>query len=156
MDKKLTDNEIIKALENVAEWFTEHGKNTNTAVIGISKQAIDLINRQRAEIERLKQIVGFTPARGSRKSPLLNAVLDNVRAEAVKEFAERSEKELFIKQNEHREHWMETLNRHRGTEAYKDHEWSIDNWLRGYGEAVQDILGINQEFLKELVGEDDG
>ena len=51
----MTDNEIVKALENVAEWFTEHGKNTNTAVIGISKQAIDLINRQKARIKELEE-----------------------------------------------------------------------------------------------------
>ena len=53
----MTDNEIIKALENVAEWFTEHGRNTNTAVIGISRQALDLIKRQQAEIEDLKATI---------------------------------------------------------------------------------------------------
>ena len=71
----------------------------------LQKQIADL----QAEIERLKQIVGFTPARGSRKSPLLNAVLDNVRAEAVKEFAERlkdmsehfwEEKENFVSEEQ--------------------------------------------------------
>lgn len=81
MDKKLTDNEIIKALENVAEWFTEHGKNTNTAVIGISKQAIDLINHQRAEIERLnKEVETFAD---------IGKMYSEIKAEAVKEFAER-------------------------------------------------------------------
>ena len=59
MDKKLTDKEIVNALENVAEWFTEHGKNTNTAVIGISKQAIDLINRLQAKNKRLGKEVNL-------------------------------------------------------------------------------------------------
>ena len=114
----------------------------------LHKKSIEELNQAKAEIERLKATVdSFTD---------IGKMYSEIKAEAVKEFAERSEKELFIKQNEHREHWMETLNRHRGTEAYKDYEWSIDNWLRGYGEAVQDILAINQNFLKELEGEDDG
>lgn len=50
----MTDNEIIKNLENAAEWFSEHGRNTNTAIIGICKESVALINRQRAEIEKLK------------------------------------------------------------------------------------------------------
>lgn len=167
---KMTDNEIVKAWIVVIEnkrMPTEYLINVtvdriNSLTAEVLRQQAEinvkkrLLDKAEAEIERLKQIVGFTPARGSGKSPFLNSVLDNVRSEAYREFAERFEKELFIKQNEHREHWMETLNRHRCTEAYKDHEWSIDNWLRGYGEAVQDILAINQNFLKELVGDDDG
>lgn len=57
----------------------------------------DLIKRQEAEVERLRKIVGFTPARGSGKSPFLNAVLDNVRAEAYREFAERLKKEINVR-----------------------------------------------------------
>lgn len=53
----MTDNEIKKALESVAEWFTEHGRNTNTAVIQISRDALDLINRQQAKIERLEDVI---------------------------------------------------------------------------------------------------
>lgn len=49
----MTDNEIIKELQCASEWFTQHGRNTNTAVIGICDRAVDLINRQKAEIEKL-------------------------------------------------------------------------------------------------------
>ena len=50
---------------------------------------------------------------------------------------------------------IELLKTYRGTRTYLDTEQATDNWLRGYGEAVQDILAINQNLLKELVGEDD-
>ena len=53
----MTDNEIIKDLQSASEWFIEHGRNTNTAIIGICDRAVDLINRQRAEIERLDELV---------------------------------------------------------------------------------------------------
>ena len=49
----MTDNEIIKELQSASEWFSEHGRNTNTAIIGICDRAVALINRQKAEIERL-------------------------------------------------------------------------------------------------------
>ena len=156
----MTDNEIVKALEccintdgtrcGECEFFDGY----NLCIDDLQKESLDLINRQKAEIEQLKEIK--SPIVAKQLNTENNIDIAQIKAEAYREFAERLEKELFIKQNEHREHWMETLNRHRGTEAYKDHEWSIDNWLRGYGEAVQDILAINQNFLKELVGEDDG
>ena len=154
MDKKLTDNEIIKALPNMTygghyclKCKYDNGKgNDRCGLKGckIARYALDLITRQQAEkealiagqetlqkyiaqqkneIERLKQIVGFTPARGSRKSPLLNAVLDNVRAEAYREFAEVLKKKLYIADN---------------------------NWHPVVCEEEID------EALKELEGEDDG
>lgn len=50
----MTANDIVKDLESVIDWFTKHGSNTNTAVIDISQRAIDVIERQRAEIEKAK------------------------------------------------------------------------------------------------------
>ena len=150
----MTDNEIVKALEcccknnNCDGCPLDYLTFSSQCASELAIKSLDIINRQKAEIERLnKEVETFAD---------IGKMYSEIKAEAYREFAERSEKELFIKQNEHREHWMETLNRHRGTEAYKDYEWSIDNWLRGYGEAVQDILAINQNFLKELEGEDDG
>ncbi len=96
-DKKLTDNEIVKALEccigngSCKELQCPMRKECDEDIDSIYKSALDLINRQNAEIERLKQIVGFTPARGSGKSPFLNMVLDNVKAEAYKECIEKVE-----------------------------------------------------------------
>lgn len=50
----MTGEEIIKELQSAAEWFRKHGKNTNTAIIGICERAVDHIQRQSAEIEKLK------------------------------------------------------------------------------------------------------
>lgn len=53
----MTDNEIIKELQGASKWFNKHGRNTNTAIIGICNRAVDLINRQQSEIERLEELV---------------------------------------------------------------------------------------------------
>ena len=73
-DKKFTDEEIIKRLEKCVK---RGNRNYDTDIV------LDLINRQKAEIERLKQS--------------LNIELENfateydnkIKSEAVKEFAER-------------------------------------------------------------------
>ena len=63
-----TTAELIEMLHKCAEWFEHHGRNTNTAVIGICKQAAerletlynermaaaDEIDRVEAEVERLQ------------------------------------------------------------------------------------------------------
>ena len=101
---KMTDAEVKKALEHCADvnsicetcvLFIPKDDDCKCSRV-LKRNALDLINRQeqeneslKAEVERLKQIVGFTPARGSGKSPFLNMVLDNVRAEAYKECIEK-------------------------------------------------------------------
>lgn len=78
----MTDNEIIKALESASEWFKEHGRNTNTAIVGICDRAVDLINRQKAEIERLTKA-------NERFAEEFDSYYAHVKSEAIKEFAER-------------------------------------------------------------------
>ena len=53
-ERKFTDEEVISELQSASEWFAEHGRNTNTAIIGICNRAVDLINRKNAEIEELE------------------------------------------------------------------------------------------------------
>lgn len=75
---------IIEELQAASMWFEEHGKNTNTAIVGICARAIDHINRQEAEIERLKE-------RADRHLYNLKAVLDARRADTrriIEEFAD--------------------------------------------------------------------
>lgn len=48
-DRDLNEEEVLKDLQSASEWFAEHGKNTNTAIIGICKRALDLLNRKNAE-----------------------------------------------------------------------------------------------------------
>jgi hypothetical protein len=78
----MTDNEIIKALECCSVETEEicHNKacpliKDRRCVTTLSRNALDLINRQQAEIERLLQ------------------KLQQPQAEAIKEFAERLKKE---------------------------------------------------------------
>jgi hypothetical protein len=49
-------NKIVEELQAASMWFEEHGKNTNTAIVGICARAIDHINRQEAEIEKLTKL----------------------------------------------------------------------------------------------------
>ena len=114
-DKKLTDSEIIKALEccsnNVLyeqcvgcpyEKYLDKG---HTCIIKATKNALDLINRQKAEIEELDYKLGallcyVTNGKLSKSTyPLAtmttavdDAITDDcndAKSEAVKEFAQR-------------------------------------------------------------------
>ena len=89
----MTDNEIIKALESEvksAEYVDSY--YCNGVDLTLIKSALDLIKRQKAEIERLKRIF-VSPS----KDPMdfcgvlcdyAEELIDKVRAEAYKEFAE--------------------------------------------------------------------
>lgn len=82
-DKKLTDAEIKNELQSAIEWFTKHGRNTNTAIIGICERTLDLINRLQAENERLLD----TRWNVTQVEKLQKAT----RLEAYKEFAQKLE-----------------------------------------------------------------
>ena len=90
----MTDTEkVIEELQSASKWFAEHGRNTNTAIIGICDRAVDEINGQRSEIERLKkdnEYILMQHAFQRRPSgDCWNDVIEKAKAEAVKEFAER-------------------------------------------------------------------
>lgn len=57
MDSKMTSNEIIKELQNAAEWFKGHGRNTNTAIMEICERAGKFIDEQNNIIECLKAYI---------------------------------------------------------------------------------------------------
>lgn len=80
---KLTDEEVVAELKSASEWFTEHGRNTNTAIIGICDRAVDLINRKNAEIERLEK--GELSKAMTFNSETIKRCVD----EAISEFVER-------------------------------------------------------------------
>lgn len=98
-------NAVIAELKSAAEWFAQHGKNTNTAIIGICNRAVEVICGQKAEIERLQKIiVGFMDEVGTwsnkynvdisniHRLPLLAkedlSIRNNIKSEEIKEFAE--------------------------------------------------------------------
>ena len=99
MPNKLTDKEIVKALECCASGEFEECKNC-PYVEGypycdgpMERDVLDLINRLQAENERLKtpkQVAMVRSARGLGKSSIiLREYTDAVKTEAYKEFAER-------------------------------------------------------------------
>lgn len=55
---------------------------------------------------------------------------------------EEVEEALFAKREKERQHWIEYLKQYRATKEYSSKEQAVDNWLRGYGEAVEDFLAI--------------
>ncbi len=96
-DKKLTDEEIIKRLERCVN---RGNRNYDTDIV------LDLINRQRAEIERLKtenkiyieanQVIGHQRDQRDKEIDELQKQIDGldvrenkIKAEAYKEFAEK-------------------------------------------------------------------
>lgn len=78
---------------------------------------------------------------------------NKARTEAVKEFVKKSEMAVFVKQDEQREQMFDILKSHRATLSYFAIEQATDNWIRGYGEAVQDVIGILDNLLKEMAGD---
>ena len=87
----MTDNEIIKVFEcctksrhfcNAECPFFENCDRTKMSMV-----ALDLINRQKAEIDELREII-FTDR---------TEAIKKLKAEAVKEFAERLKKEMADK-----------------------------------------------------------
>jgi len=91
MDKKLTDNEIKKALEccadstimSCAEKGCPFRKFCQEDTNALEKASLDLLNRKDAEIERLS-IENYRL-----KNTPLNDFIDPAKSEAIKEFAER-------------------------------------------------------------------
>lgn len=106
-DKKFTDEEILKALEeeiHLAEYVdSDYCSNTEVSLL---KSTLDLINRQKSDIERLKSCVkSEDEVREIAKrtmEPLVKEITREqidiavklAKAEAYKEFAERLENEI--------------------------------------------------------------
>ena len=82
----MTDNEIVKALEGMIQFAdTVGGSVLNMVDVKTLKNILDLINRQKAEIERLNKqnLSVIEHLKKARKQ------LKTAKAEAIKEFAER-------------------------------------------------------------------
>ena len=100
----MTDNEIIKALELCSAdecWCDDFPYENLCTDTDITKFALDLINRQKAEIERLKDYPKCVYEYDGDitdyclKTPCPNyKTVDAIKAEAVKEFAKRLKAEL--------------------------------------------------------------
>lgn len=95
-DHKFTDEDIIKALECCKKTgynFEEckqcpYGGNCYEGDVNFLQDIVDLINRQRAEIERLTVLAELGNVRANDYRAMRDKA-KNARAEAIKEFAER-------------------------------------------------------------------
>lgn len=94
-DRKFTDDEVIKALECCVSGYCIDGKcplfdwddedDISKCTETLATIALALINRQKAELEDLREIV-FTDR---------TEAIRQLKAEAIKEFAERLKAEKF-------------------------------------------------------------
>ena len=146
----MTAKEITTALECCKKDDCDNCPNDfGNCYANLAGCSLDLISRKQAEIEKLK--IENQSLRSAANSYKIH--YNEARAEAVKEFAEKFEMAFFIKQDEQREQMLDILKSHRATLSYSDVEQATDNWLRGYGESVQDVIGILDNLLKETAGE---
>lgn len=96
-ETQMTDSELIKALENSINTYNQKGIYVDTE--NLQQQVLDLIKRQREEIERLekarqRQAYLSCNLRGQ-KYELMNRI-SVVKNEAYKEFAERLKSYLLL------------------------------------------------------------
>ena len=109
--KEFTDVEIVKAVECcsepccVCDECPLYCVGANCSSFELHRYALDLINRQKSEIERLKsandekfrQWDMLAEKSKQHYADLYNEAKDILKAEAYKEFAERMKKDLFYK-----------------------------------------------------------
>lgn len=76
----MTDNEIINLLD-----CCKHNHSPATYTYSAIQKAIDLINRQKAEIERVEKEL----MKCKLEKELLHQTINQIKSEAIKEFAER-------------------------------------------------------------------
>lgn len=102
-DKKFTDEEIIKRLENyIKENEFEYFHSNMMGEYPLIKKSLDLINRPKAEIERLKECPKCVFEYDGEvmeycvQGPCPNfKTVEQIKAEAYKEFAEKLKKETL-------------------------------------------------------------
>lgn len=61
--------------------------------------------------------------------------------------------QIIRKKSEVGDYWKKDVKRYRAMQGYSNIEHDVDNFLRGYNEAVEDILAILDDTPKERGGE---
>ena len=77
----MTDNEIIKALKGLTEGCFDCNdgcKQSNKCPVNIISCALDLINRQKEEIERLKDLITYQKQEIKEKEQKYNQAVDDM------------------------------------------------------------------------------
>lgn len=116
-ETQMTDSELIKALENSINTYNQKGIYVDTE--NIQQQALDLLKRQKKELEAIKdeKALVFKLSEeqiNETKEDLLKSVEYNerkIKAKAYKEFAEKAAIELTNAYSSEYAHWIDdTLN----------------------------------------------
>ena len=117
-ERKHTENGIEKALEELIKTMYYEGDLQRSATVG---NALDLINRQKAEIERLKRETAilsenadcaFQDGLNEVQDLYASQIRGEVRAEAINEFAERLKEntiEVDVSFGYGKEHYTEAV-----------------------------------------------
>lgn len=120
MERKFTDDEVVKALECCSKDSMLNCRNCpyeescNMGRSDMQKDALDLINRQKAEIERLieerEKLLKECKKCGSKTQKViikLKKQMRQTKSEAIKEFAERWKKywkaQMDVSTNQHQD-----------------------------------------------------
>ena len=155
----MTDNDIIKALECCVSgdytksqvevcrpcYYFHDGNCTDL----LKRNALDLINRQKAKTKEFEamlrhqaEIIDILNLACEEK----NKEIDKAKAEAVREFADMLSQKVITKKAETSDYWINNVKSYRAMQGYADIEHETDNFLRGYNEAVEDVISIMEEM----------
>ena len=86
-----------------------------------------------------------------RCSQLLEAILNAPPADVAP--VEMITEKIIRKKAEIHDFWIKDVKQYRAMQGYSDIERDVDNFLRGYNEAVDDIIAILDGTPKERGGE---
>lgn len=155
-DKKITDNEIKSALKGAI--LNAKGYDSKVWSIEVYKlqNALDLINRQKAEIERLKRENDsnfdkwklLDDRTKQRYAELYEEAKEVLKAEAVKEFAEMVKAEISeaLKSNY-------KARRNRFAERKNGTINDFEHYCNGKIDCLRGLDSFVDDLLKETVGE---
>lgn len=146
-DKKLTNEEIIKALEDyIKENEFEYFHSNMMGEYPLIKKSLDIMNRQKAEIEALYQINAKSEKEiyELRKELLSKENLEESFKKSVKDFDKRLEKTVKLERVAAYKRFAEKL--HNEAQI-------ADNF-----DSYNMVVGISfiDNLLKEMVGEENG
>ena len=136
----MTDEQIIELIKIARQnGLTSGGTLGHHAgwcddVADCLEELLETIQRQKDEIERLTE------------------QLKTARVEAVREFADTVIERIIRKKAETSDYWQNDVKRYRAMQGYADIEHEADNFLRGYNEAVDDVLAL-LDFAEMTEGE---
>ena len=139
----MTDDEIKKALECCTGYDCENCKALEYCDYmhpgALARASLDIINRQKAEIEGLKKFIEKDQGLILKLTNVpKNEYDDKIKSEAIKEFERKSEKRLI----ELYEKYHKIANK-----PMRD----TDMFYQGRAEAIWECIDANRDLVKEMM-----